>query len=171
MLAAGITHVLDLRTEMEASEAAEVEGRCALRRHEGVALSVSKVSLINTRKKASRLFRVASWRQRGLMLLGLTGLLDAAALHGVVSGLLLNAGLLGMYVEICTDCQAELRECFEALLLAAGKGATVVHCTSGKDRTGLIVALLLSSAGVEDADVVEDYAITEEPVYSSAPSS
>jgi len=37
----------------------------------------------------------------------------------------------------------------------------VYHCTAGKDRTGVVVALLLSCAGVERPAVVEDYAATE----------
>lgn len=36
----------------------------------------------------------------------------------------------------------------------------LVHCAAGKDRTGIFVALVLSSLGVPDAFVVEDYALT-----------
>lgn len=38
----------------------------------------------------------------------------------------------------------------------------VVHCTVGKDRTGVIVALTLAAVGVESEAVVADYARTEE---------
>jgi protein-tyrosine phosphatase len=34
------------------------------------------------------------------------------------------------------------------------------HCTAGKDRTGLIAALMLALAGVETAVIAEDYALT-----------
>jgi len=37
----------------------------------------------------------------------------------------------------------------------------LVHCTAGKDRTGLVVGLLLSALGVPDQDVAADYALTE----------
>lgn len=40
-------------------------------------------------------------------------------------------------------------------------GSVVVHCTAGKDRTGLVVALVLAAAGVARGDVVSDYALTE----------
>lgn len=33
----------------------------------------------------------------------------------------------------------------------------VFHCTAGKDRTGLLAALILSSCGVSDADIAHDY--------------
>ena len=36
----------------------------------------------------------------------------------------------------------------------------LVHCTAGKDRTGLIVALLLAVAGVDAATISEDYALS-----------
>jgi protein-tyrosine phosphatase len=36
----------------------------------------------------------------------------------------------------------------------------LVHCAAGKDRTGLLVALLLEALGVARRDVVEEYALT-----------
>lgn len=42
-----------------------------------------------------------------------------------------------------------------------GDEAVVVHCTAGKDRTGIVVALALSSVGVDRATVVADYAATQ----------
>lgn len=37
----------------------------------------------------------------------------------------------------------------------------VVHCTAGKDRTGVVVALLLMLAGVEDEKIAEEYSLTD----------
>ncbi|MBW0101975.1 tyrosine-protein phosphatase [Pseudonocardia sp. KRD291] len=39
-------------------------------------------------------------------------------------------------------------------------GATIVHCAAGKDRTGVLVALVESVAGVPRSDVVADYALS-----------
>ncbi|MGH8996219.1 MAG: tyrosine-protein phosphatase [Acidimicrobiales bacterium] len=36
----------------------------------------------------------------------------------------------------------------------------VVHCLAGKDRTGVVVALILSVLGVDDDTVAEDYALS-----------
>lgn len=43
----------------------------------------------------------------------------------------------------------------------AADGPVLIHCHAGKDRTGLIVALLLRLAGVPIDTVDEDYALTE----------
>jgi protein-tyrosine phosphatase len=56
-----------------------------------------------------------------------------------------------------------LPECFAAAVAAvadAPRGAVVVHCTAGKDRTGLVTALLLRLAGVSIADIAADYAVS-----------
>ncbi|KZT05648.1 uncharacterized protein LAESUDRAFT_726936 [Laetiporus sulphureus 93-53] len=36
----------------------------------------------------------------------------------------------------------------------------IFHCTAGKDRTGVVAALFLKLAGVDDAQIAEDYALT-----------
>jgi protein-tyrosine phosphatase len=46
--------------------------------------------------------------------------------------------------------------------IAQDQGATVVHCAAGKDRTGVVVALALTVAGVRAQAVVADYAATGE---------
>jgi protein-tyrosine phosphatase len=43
----------------------------------------------------------------------------------------------------------------------APDGGVLVHCQAGKDRTGLVVALLLRIAGVAPDDVADDYAASE----------
>jgi len=45
--------------------------------------------------------------------------------------------------------------------LAGGAKPVVVHCTAGKDRTGVASALLLTALGVPRATVVDDYELTE----------
>jgi len=64
-----------------------------------------------------------------------------------------------MYVHILDDCGAVLREVFARL--AEARGGALFHCAAGKDRTGVVAALLLALAGVEPAQIVGDYAETE----------
>ncbi|MGX4688137.1 tyrosine-protein phosphatase [Streptomyces sp. JNUCC 63] len=42
----------------------------------------------------------------------------------------------------------------------ASAQCTAVHCASGRDRTGIVVALLLSLLGVRREDILEDYAMS-----------
>ncbi|MBK8051015.1 MAG: tyrosine-protein phosphatase [Anaerolineales bacterium] len=41
---------------------------------------------------------------------------------------------------------------------SAPPGGVVIHCHSGKDRTGMIAALLLAIAGVPAGEIATDYA-------------
>jgi len=47
-------------------------------------------------------------------------------------------------------------------LVAPGGTPALVHCAAGKDRTGVLVALLLDAAGVDRHAIVADYAATQE---------
>ena len=46
--------------------------------------------------------------------------------------------------------------------IAQAEGAALVHCAAGKDRTGVVVALALTVAGVPAEAVAADYAATGE---------
>jgi protein-tyrosine phosphatase len=46
--------------------------------------------------------------------------------------------------------------------IARDQGTALVHCAAGKDRTGVVVALALTAAGVRRQAVVADYAATGE---------
>lgn len=47
-------------------------------------------------------------------------------------------------------------------VVAEAKGAVVVHCAAGKDRTGTVVAMALDVAGVGHEDIIADYLLTAE---------
>lgn len=44
---------------------------------------------------------------------------------------------------------------------AEAEGAVLFHCTTGKDRTGMIAAMLLGACGVADEDIIADYCVSE----------
>ncbi|MFD4457827.1 tyrosine-protein phosphatase [Nocardia sp. NPDC058480] len=46
------------------------------------------------------------------------------------------------------------------LLATPGQLPALVHCAAGKDRTGVVIALLLAVAGVRADDIIADYAAT-----------
>jgi protein-tyrosine phosphatase len=47
-------------------------------------------------------------------------------------------------------------------LLSKAKTPVVVHCQGGRDRTGLVVALLLALAGVDNETIARDHALSDE---------
>ena len=54
------------------------------------------------------------------------------------------------------------RELFARLI--AGRGATVVNCTAGKDRTGIGAALVLTALGVPYGTVREDFLLSNRAI-------
>lgn len=72
--------------------------------------------------------------------------------------------------ELCGECSKEQWKCLVLergqpqltavlrVIAAAAPGPLLFHCVAGKDRTGLLSALLLSIADVEPAAIAADYA-------------
>ncbi|TYB56378.1 tyrosine-protein phosphatase [Nonomuraea sp. PA05] len=67
--------------------------------------------------------------------------------------------LADRYLEVTEDGVENLRIALETIA-KAGNAPVVVHCAAGKDRTGVLTALVLSLTGVGDDDIVADYALT-----------
>jgi protein-tyrosine phosphatase len=65
--------------------------------------------------------------------------------------------LPALYDAMVDDRGANLTRAVGALA-RAGESAAIVHCTAGKDRTGLVVALALRAVGVPLEVVAADYA-------------
>ncbi len=67
--------------------------------------------------------------------------------------------LLDFYQAALTGRGDALREIL-ATIAAAPEGPAIFHCTAGKDRTGLVAALILGAVGVAREEIVADYALT-----------
>lgn len=65
-----------------------------------------------------------------------------------------------LYAGLIETGAETIRGVFEALADDTAYPA-VVHCTAGKDRTGIVISLLLRTLGVDDETIVTDYALTE----------
>ena len=63
------------------------------------------------------------------------------------------------YRHLAQDAAARIARI--AVLVAEAPGPVLVHCTAGKDRTGIVVAVLLRAVGVRRAEVMADYLRTE----------
>ncbi|GLZ39577.1 tyrosine-protein phosphatase [Actinokineospora sp. NBRC 105648] len=66
--------------------------------------------------------------------------------------------LADRYLEVAEDGAVELSAALE--VIADAEGPAVFHCASGKDRTGVLAALVLNAIGVSTVDIVEDFART-----------
>ncbi|MFI5719994.1 tyrosine-protein phosphatase [Nocardia sp. NPDC051750] len=51
-----------------------------------------------------------------------------------------------------------------AQAIVADRGAVLVHCAAGKDRTGWTVATLLQAVGVDESDILTDYLLSNHAV-------
>ena len=50
-------------------------------------------------------------------------------------------------------------------VIANTDGGVIFHCTAGKDRTGIVAALMLLLAGVVEEDIMADYMTTYAYIY------
>jgi protein-tyrosine phosphatase len=71
-----------------------------------------------------------------------------------VTGLDLNTGYKAMILNT-EKCALILRE-----LLVEGRNTALFHCAAGKDRTGVVCAVILLTLGVPREVVIEDYELT-----------
>ena len=69
--------------------------------------------------------------------------------------------LTALYERVVTQHTSVVVDAIR-VIAASGEGAVLVHCTAGKDRTGIVVALALTAVGVDRSLVVADYASSQD---------
>jgi protein-tyrosine phosphatase len=67
--------------------------------------------------------------------------------------------LAAKFAEVADDGAKEIRQALD--VITDGAGPVVFHCQSGKDRTGLLAALVLALLGVAEDDIIADFTLTE----------
>lgn len=99
-------------------------------------------------------------------------------LFGEVMRGLLAGSVAGDPFDLSVHYRASLersREAYAMLFrgldeaLSDSAGPVLVHCTVGKDRTGLVAALLLLACGVRPADVIADYVLSDDRIEPLRP--
>jgi len=65
-----------------------------------------------------------------------------------------------LYLDMTVASRDVLREMFVHMRDAKQSGGVMVHCTAGKDRTGVVAALALRASGVADPHIIADYEVT-----------
>ena len=79
--------------------------------------------------------------------------------------MLLNADDIGAvftasYVRTLERAPHRVAEAVAAVADADEENGVLIHCFAGKDRTGIVTALLLDAVGVHDAAIAADYALS-----------
>lgn len=83
-------------------------------------------------------------------------LFDALAPIAAITG---SFDMAERYAQALDRCGDRLAEAL-AGIAAAPEGLVLFHCTAGKDRTGILAALVLLLAGVDETEISADYALT-----------
>ncbi|MFA6624561.1 MAG: tyrosine-protein phosphatase [Bacilli bacterium] len=71
----------------------------------------------------------------------------------------LKGELFTSYRDILENHREEIGQIFE--ILNDSEKPLLIHCNGGKDRTGVIVMLLLKACGVVDEEIENDYVISD----------
>lgn len=93
-------------------------------------------------------------------------------MHGIAAaGTALTAPVVtelmkDLYRLLINDCAERFAEFFQHLI--ESDAPSVLHCTAGKDRTGIAAALVLLALGVPRETVLADYLLTNELVRDPA---
>ncbi len=66
-----------------------------------------------------------------------------------------SASMLERYLFIINTRPQAFRDVFNSI--AQAEGSVLFHCFAGKDRTGLVAAMVLALAGVSRGDIAADY--------------
>ena len=119
-------------------------GRAALREL-GIARVVDLRSPFDRRLSGRDRLRGVGAEYVSIPMLGLRPKLDPSGLT-----------LRGVYHDLLADPAAEVGTAITAV--ADAPGPVLVHCTAGKDRTGLVTALVLLAIGLDEDRVVADFA-------------
>lgn len=64
------------------------------------------------------------------------------------------------YLAMIRECPEKVGAAVRAVMEGLKTGAVVFHCTAGKDRTGVLAAILLLRLGVSREDIIADYQVS-----------
>ncbi|KAE8130831.1 protein-tyrosine phosphatase-like protein [Aspergillus pseudotamarii] len=123
------------------------------------------ISLTGKAFERSLLWRLDWWNFFKVLALAASGYRNDAVII-VGEQVMSPRGLIGLGLDTLDSSTAEMREIFELFASQRDGGdrtyPVLVHCTQGKDRTGLVVLMLLLLTGVvSDEAMTADYVRSE----------
>lgn len=102
--------------------------------------------------------QLSYWNQAKLAFLYALGY-RTEAIKIIGENVMAKRGLTGLAKDSLKHCRAEIKSVFD-VLANEENWPVLVHCTQGKDRTGLVVLLVLGLLGVSKEDVSRDYLLS-----------
>ncbi len=165
----GIKTIIDLRTE---TEHMQKNGAVASSSYLNEVARPSKVNNIEhhkinfngwafSRSLMSELSWWSTFRLVGLMAMGYR----TEAISVLGNNVMKQEGLVGLAIRSVDTCTQEVYEVFK-ILSDAESYPILVHCTQGKDRTGLVVQLALMLLEVAVDAINHDYILSQEELQS-----
>ncbi|KAI8073826.1 protein-tyrosine phosphatase-like protein [Gongronella butleri] len=160
--------ILDLRTLEESRPCHPIDTLFPLQANEKEQRKV-KISLVGRGFKTHYIFAQCSLVIKMVLIVLIVFCQRQLAAKVVAKHVLNPCGLSALYRGTINYSGKELAQAL-MLFTDASMYPIHVHCTQGKDRTGIIVALLLSICGVPEDLIVLDYARTQAglaPIYDT----
>ncbi|RYN40867.1 hypothetical protein AA0113_g8984 [Alternaria arborescens] len=167
----GVKSIIDLRTKTEHIEQAQkhdarIKASAAIPQSNDDVAEPLKIPGITyheinfngsafSRMLLSKLTWLEFFRLAGLMIVGYRK--DAIK---ILAPHMEDMGLVGLAEQSLDVCTREVRQVFD-VLGEEQNWPVLVHCTQGKDRTGLIVMLVLLLLGVDQKTIDDDYRLSE----------
>ena len=71
--------------------------------------------------------------------------------------------IVGLYEDMVERGGPQLVRAVDTVAEHIAEGPVLVHCVAGKDRTGLVVALIQAAIGVTLESIIAEYALSDEP--------
>ena len=173
----GIKTIIDLRTKTEHMQQSQKNGTgvsssdVVLQTHDEVT-QPSKLNSIERYEinfngwafSLSLMSELSWWNTFRLVgLMAMCYRIEAISVLG--SNVMKQEGLIGLAIRSVDTCTQEVYEVFK-ILYDAESYPILIHCTQGKDRTGLVVQLVLMLLDVTIDAINHDYSLSQEELQS-----
>jgi len=171
-----IAAVVDLRSESEiartnkfepkqSSSETDKQGNSILADAALVPVPLKRAALLTSKTQIFLgILSVMTWTQKwSFAKQCLTNFIHRKPVEPIVRAYVSSLGLRGMNRLMLRMSSKGIREAFDYVLVALEsnpKHGVVVGCLAGKDRTGLVIAMILECVGVPRKYILQDYAIT-----------
>ena len=160
----GIQTVIDLRGNRDKHTESRIETLFHPRNHhdkkDSLGKTLHRVEFSKTIRGA--ILASLTWYSKIIVfILRLFGLKMYAQRYALQNSFLKNEGLVGLYVSFLRNGGGTIKHVFD-IYAEKRNYPILIHCAAGKDRTGVVVALLQAMCGCKRSEIVKDYCKSQE---------